>query len=146
VLSQETEVQKEIYAEAWYRYVLILWYMASFSIGGSGLIVLALSGGIELNSSFPSTVGSVKIAILPGGIQAYVQIYGIIVAINIGLLWLFILLLLPRWFVSSNQTALAVLTFVWIVFMSVNVYFAGFIGFLYIGAWESGLAKEDYGG
>jgi hypothetical protein len=120
-------------AKAWYVSVYLLWYISSSEIGILSLMVLACNGGVELNPPLQLTASSDKIIGIQSGVQSYVRLFGMMIAINIGLLWLFILLMLPEWFSSSNKIASGVKTFVWISFMVLNILLEGFLVYSYMG-------------
>ncbi|CZR66579.1 uncharacterized protein PAC_16480 [Phialocephala subalpina] len=103
--SHETESQHEIKTKPWYRSLLVLWGLMSFMVGAYALTNVAQGNGADWSPVNQFTAG-ISNAI---GVSDLWKIFPFIMAVDIGIAWLFILIMLLEWRFLSNKTGSVIL-------------------------------------
>jgi len=97
----------EVHMAPWYWSILVLWYAMACIIAAFSLYTIPTNGNALLTSEFSEATEH-------SAVNFSVQFYAIVIPANFILLWLYILLVLPKWkFLSSSKIASGIFGLFW---------------------------------
>ena len=115
--ATRSALQIEVFAKPWYRDLLILWWSISVILGVFSLSIFPVWGNAALNNAGPSA----------DGFAFFIPFYAESIAMEIAVLWMFILLVLPEWEFLSGKVGRGIFTAVFALSSFALVYSFSYI-------------------
>ncbi|KAE9366513.1 hypothetical protein N431DRAFT_429379 [Stipitochalara longipes BDJ] len=136
--SHKTELQVEILGKPWHPSLFVLWILLTFMVGVYSLLVLSFRGGTALVTvnQLTDALGDDDTTARLGGVF---RSFAVIIAVNLALLWSFILIMLPEWSCLSHRTGRVALGTFCIVASGIHIWYGVYVSNIYTGVKETGL-------